>query len=108
MNRDRSEYNGGSPSSDGDDHEVDLTGEFEIVYTPPAWYAQSTQGGSSGGGQDAGQTSPPPPTGPPVGTPNGPPGVPAQGPPGTPAPAQPQNFGVPSQQPAQPSQPTPA
>ncbi|MDF3149377.1 SCO5717 family growth-regulating ATPase, partial [Streptomyces sp. T21Q-yed] len=51
MNRDRSEYNGGSPSSDGDDHEVDLTGEFEIVYTPPAWYAQSTQSGSTTGGQ---------------------------------------------------------
>ena len=63
MNRDRSEYNGGSPSSDGDDHEVDLTGEFEIVYTPPAWYAQST-GTAGGAAQET--PSPPPPTGPPV------------------------------------------
>ncbi|MGV9248624.1 SCO5717 family growth-regulating ATPase [Streptomyces sp. NPDC003710] len=78
MNSDRSEYNGGSPSSDGDDQEVDLTGEFEIVYTPPAWYAQSTQGGSAAGGQrDAGQAPPPPPPGPPVGSPTGPPGAPA-------------------------------
>ncbi|MGV9566455.1 SCO5717 family growth-regulating ATPase [Streptomyces sp. NPDC003480] len=78
MNSDRSEYNGGSPSSDGDDQEVDLTGEFEIVYTPPAWYAQSTQGGSPAGGpRDPDQAAPPPP-GPPVapavGLPTGPPG----------------------------------
>ncbi|GGZ39434.1 SCO5717 family growth-regulating ATPase [Streptomyces poonensis] len=108
MNRDRSEYNGGSPSSDGDDHEADLTGEFEIVYTPPAWYAQGTQGDAAAGGtqQDAGQTSPPPPTGQPVGPPTGPPAAPApQAPaPYTPAPAQPQAQGAPSQ----PAQGTPA
>ncbi|MET9971055.1 SCO5717 family growth-regulating ATPase, partial [Streptomyces sp. NPDC006356] len=80
VNRDRSEYNGGSPSSDGDDHEVDLTGEFEIVYTPPAWYAQSTQSGSpSGEQQDGGRPTPPPPTGSPVGSPTGPPGAAPQG-----------------------------
>ncbi|MFJ8363670.1 SCO5717 family growth-regulating ATPase [Streptomyces sp. NPDC093984] len=113
MNSDRSEYNGGSPSSDGDDQDVDLTGEFEIVYTPPAWYAQSTQGGSTAGGQgDAGPTAPPPPPGPPVGPPTGPPGGPApqapapQAPapqppaPQATAPAQPYAQGVP-QQPAQ-------
>ncbi|WP_322726236.1 SCO5717 family growth-regulating ATPase, partial [Streptomyces spongiae] len=85
MSRDRSEYNGGSPSSDGDEPEVDLTGEFEIVYTPPAWYAQSTQSGSgSGGQQDAGQ-APQPPAGPPAGSPPGPP----NGPPGVSAPRPP-------------------
>ena len=112
MNRDRSEYNGGSPSSDGDDHEVDLTGEFEIVYEPPAWYAQSTQGGSpSGGQQDGGRQSPPPPSGPPIGAPTGPPGVTPQRPaPPAPAPAQPPAQAAPQQpvQPAQPSQPAPA
>ncbi|MFF4212679.1 SCO5717 family growth-regulating ATPase [Streptomyces sp. NPDC001796] len=113
MNSDRSEYNGGSPSSDGDDQDVDLTGEFEIVYTPPAWYAQSTQGGSAAGVQrDAGPAAPPPPPGPPVGPPTGPPGGPApqaptpqapapQAPaPQAPAAAQPYAQGVP-QQPAQ-------
>ncbi|MGW2571222.1 SCO5717 family growth-regulating ATPase [Streptomyces sp. NPDC001537] len=107
MNRDRSEYNGGSPSSDGDDHEVDLTGEFEIVYEPPAWYAQSTQGGSSSGGQqDGGRQSPPPPSGPPIGAPTGPPGVTPQRPaPPAPAPAQ-QPAQTAPQQPAPPSQPT--
>ncbi|MDT0465734.1 SCO5717 family growth-regulating ATPase [Streptomyces gibsoniae] len=85
MNSDRSEYNGGSPSSDGDDQEVDLTGEFEIVYTPPAWYAQSTQGGSPAGGpRDVGQAPPPPspgpPVGPAVGVPTGPPGGPGPAP----------------------------
>ncbi|MGR6973064.1 SCO5717 family growth-regulating ATPase [Streptomyces cynarae] len=113
MNSDRSEYNGGSPSSDGDDQDVDLTGEFEIVYTPPAWYAQSTQGGSTAGGQrDPGPAAPPPPPGPPVGPPTGPPGGPApQAPapqppaPQAPAPqatasAQPYAQGAP-QQPAQ-------
>ncbi|MEV6027937.1 SCO5717 family growth-regulating ATPase [Streptomyces sp. NPDC052036] len=84
MNSDRSEYNGGSPSSDGDDQEVDLTGEFEIVYTPPAWYAQSTQGSSPAGGpRDAAQAPPPPSPGPPVGPAVG---MPA-GPPGGPGPA---------------------
>ena len=108
MNRDRSEYNGGSPSSDGDDHEVDLTGEFEIVYTPPAWYAQSTQGGSSPSGQPE-PPAPPPPTGTPIGTPTGPPGVPAgpgpapaQGTPAAPqqgqTPQTPGGYGFPQQQ----------
>ncbi|MFF4504189.1 SCO5717 family growth-regulating ATPase [Streptomyces sp. NPDC001401] len=111
MNRDRSEYNGGSPSSDGDDHEVDLTGEFEIVYEPPAWYAQSTQGGSSSGGQQNAPASPPPPSGPPIGAPTGPPGVTPQRPaPPAPAPVQPPAQAAPQQpaQPSQPAQPAPA
>ncbi|MEU6578332.1 SCO5717 family growth-regulating ATPase [Streptomyces sp. NPDC046805] len=110
MNSDRSEYNGGSPSADGDDHDVDLTGEFEIVYTPPAWYAQSTQSGSgtqggsdspADGQRDAGQASPPPapapPTGPPLGSPVGPPGGAAPPAPQPPAPQPP----APAQPPAQ-------
>ncbi|MEU4655636.1 SCO5717 family growth-regulating ATPase [Streptomyces sp. NPDC023723] len=101
MNRDRSEYNGGSPSSDGDDHDVDLTGEFEIVYTPPAWYAQSTQSGSPADAQQPSAPPPPPPAaGPPVGPPSGPPGGPA---PQGPRPVRPPAPGAP-QQPAQPPQ----
>ncbi|MDG4866104.1 SCO5717 family growth-regulating ATPase, partial [Streptomyces sp. T-3] len=73
MNRDRSEYRGGQ-SPDGDDRELDLTGEFEIVYEPPAWYDQSSQGGS--GQWDTGQASAPPPTGPPLGPPGGTPQAP--------------------------------
>ncbi|MBT2413112.1 MinD/ParA family protein [Streptomyces sp. ISL-12] len=105
MNRDRSEYNGGSPSSDGDDHDVDLTGEFEIVYTPPAWYAQSTQSGSPAEAQRPSAPTPPPPSaGPPVGPPNGPPGGPA---PQGARPAQPQAPGAPHQ-PARQQQPAQA
>ncbi|GAA2967649.1 SCO5717 family growth-regulating ATPase [Streptomyces enissocaesilis] len=100
MNRDRSEYDGGGQSSDGDDRELDLTGEFEIVYEPPAWYDQSARGGSAQGGQGgAGQASPPPPAGPPLGPAGGPAqqGLPA---PQVPAQAQPYaqgGYGFPPQ-----------
>ncbi|MDQ0993382.1 SCO5717 family growth-regulating ATPase [Streptomyces sp. V3I7] len=94
MNSDRSEYNGGSPSSDGDEHDVDLTGEFEIVYTPPAWYAQSTKSGSSATGEsDAGPPAAPAPPAPAPQQP-GPPY--AQGAPGQNPPA-PGGYGFPQQ-----------
>ncbi|MFC9183629.1 SCO5717 family growth-regulating ATPase [Streptomyces globisporus] len=67
MNGDRDEIRGGwdlpvDESSDADPAE--MTGEFTIDYTPPAWYTQNAAGDSSGG---AGSHLAPPP--PPVGAP---------------------------------------
>ncbi|MFG3403945.1 SCO5717 family growth-regulating ATPase [Streptomyces sp. NPDC048142] len=71
MNGDRDEIRGGwdlpvDESSDADPAE--MTGEFTIDYTPPAWYTQNAAGDSSGG---AGShlAPPPPPAGPPVSAP---------------------------------------
>ncbi|MEU1215992.1 SCO5717 family growth-regulating ATPase [Streptomyces sp. NPDC005790] len=77
MNGDRDEINGGwntpvDESSDADPAE--MTGEFTIDYTPPAWYTQSAPGDSSGG---AGSHLAPPP--PPQGAPVPVPGLPASG-----------------------------
>ncbi|WP_406302725.1 SCO5717 family growth-regulating ATPase [Streptomyces sp. NBC_00885] len=74
MNGDRDEIHGGwnIPVDDQSDAEpAELTGEFTIDYTPPAWYTQNA-GDTSGGG--AGQTPPPPP---PNGAPVAVPGLPA-------------------------------
>ncbi|MFH9396560.1 SCO5717 family growth-regulating ATPase [Streptomyces sp. NPDC017556] len=67
MNGDRDEIRGGwdmpvDESSDADPAE--MTGEFTIDYTPPAWYTQNAAGDASGG---AGSHLAPPP--PPVGAP---------------------------------------
>lgn len=71
MNGDRDEIRGGwntpvDESSDADPAE--MTGEFTIDYTPPAWYTQNAAGDSSGG---AGShlAPPPPPNGAPVSVP---------------------------------------
>lgn len=43
MNGDRNERRGGTwdvPTDDQSDAEPELTGEFTIDYTPPAWYTQ--------------------------------------------------------------------
>ncbi|MET9209236.1 SCO5717 family growth-regulating ATPase [Streptomyces bacillaris] len=71
MNSDRDEIRGGwntpvDESSDADPAE--MTGEFTIDYTPPAWYTQNAAGDSSGG---AGShlAPPPPPHGAPVSVP---------------------------------------
>lgn len=71
MNGDRDEISGGwntpvDESSDADPAE--MTGEFTIDYTPPAWYTQNAPGDSSGG---AGShlAPPPPPQGPPLSVP---------------------------------------
>ncbi|MEU9359456.1 SCO5717 family growth-regulating ATPase [Streptomyces sp. NPDC048301] len=76
MNGDRDEISGGwntpvDESSDADPAE--MTGEFTIDYTPPAWYTQNATGDSSGG---AGThlAPPPPPQGAPLSVPG--PGVP--------------------------------
>jgi hypothetical protein len=52
VNGDRDEIRGGwntpvDESSDADPAE--MTGEFTIDYTPPAWYTQNASGDSSGG-----------------------------------------------------------
>lgn len=74
MNGDRDETRGGwnvPPVDDQSDAEPELTGEFTIDYTPPAWYTQNAPGSTSG--SDAPGTSaaasPPPPAGTPVAVP---------------------------------------
>ncbi|MFE7112841.1 SCO5717 family growth-regulating ATPase [Streptomyces sp. NPDC057575] len=67
MNGDRDEIRGGwnKPVDESSDAEpAEMTGEFTIDYTPPAWYTQNAPGDSSG---DAGTHLAPPP--PPSGTP---------------------------------------
>ncbi|MFE6666956.1 SCO5717 family growth-regulating ATPase [Streptomyces sp. NPDC057697] len=71
MNGDRDEIRGGwnKPVDESSDAEpAEMTGEFTIDYTPPAWYTQNAPGDSSGG---AGThlAPPPPPTGAPLSMP---------------------------------------
>ncbi|MFJ4824318.1 SCO5717 family growth-regulating ATPase [Streptomyces bacillaris] len=108
MNSDRDEIRGGwntpvDESSDADPAE--MTGEFTIDYTPPAWYTQNAAGDSSGGAGS--HLAPPPPHGAPV-------SVPAQPSPGgfdpnwAPAPPAPPTSSapdVPSVPPAAPAAP---
>lgn len=77
MNGDRDEIRGGwsRPVDESSDAEpAEMTGEFTIDYTPPAWYTQNASGDSSGG---AGTHLAPPP--PPSGAPMSVPGLPAGG-----------------------------
>ncbi|MFD9605351.1 SCO5717 family growth-regulating ATPase [Streptomyces sp. NPDC059970] len=71
MNGDRDEIRGGwnKPVDESSDAEpAEMTGEFTIDYTPPAWYTQNAPGDSSGG---AGShlAPPPPPNGAPLSVP---------------------------------------
>lgn len=71
MNGDRDEIRGGwnKPVDESSDAEpAEMTGEFTIDYTPPAWYTQNAPGDSSGG---AGThlAPPPPPNGAPLSVP---------------------------------------
>ncbi|MEW2086067.1 SCO5717 family growth-regulating ATPase [Streptomyces sp. NPDC005283] len=78
MNGDRDEIHGGwnIPVDDQSDAEpAELTGEFTIDYTPPAWYTQNAAGDTSGGGAGRQGLTPPPP--PPNGAPVAVPGLPA-------------------------------
>ncbi|MET9670728.1 SCO5717 family growth-regulating ATPase [Streptomyces sp. NPDC006475] len=80
MNSDRDEIRGGwdLPADESDAEPAELTGEFTIDYTPPAWYTQNASSDSSGanaGQQGQGGTPPPQPTGAPVAMP----GAPASG-----------------------------
>ncbi|MER5888798.1 SCO5717 family growth-regulating ATPase [Streptomyces sp. NPDC001941] len=70
MNSDRGEIRGGwnqPPVDDQSDADpADVTGEFTIDYTPPAWYTQNAPGGAGTGaapGASGGFTPPPPPQG---------------------------------------------
>lgn len=77
MNGDRDEMRGGwdTPVDESSDAEpAEMTGEFTIDYTPPAWYTQNAPGDSSGGA-GAHLAPPPPPSGAPVSAP----GLPADG-----------------------------
>ncbi|MFF4084326.1 SCO5717 family growth-regulating ATPase [Streptomyces sp. NPDC001777] len=70
MNGDRDEMRGGwnKPVDESSDAEpVEMTGEFTIDYTPPAWYTQNSPGDSSGGAGT--HLAPPPPTGAPLSVP---------------------------------------
>ncbi|UZI28340.1 SCO5717 family growth-regulating ATPase [Streptomyces sp. VB1] len=72
MNGDRDEIRGGwdipvDESSDADPAE--MTGEFTIDYTPPAWYTQNAAGDASGGA-DSHLAPPPPPVGAPLSSPD--------------------------------------
>ncbi|MFF9475168.1 SCO5717 family growth-regulating ATPase [Streptomyces roseolus] len=70
MNGDRDEIRGGwdVPADESDADPAEMTGEFTIDYTPPAWYTQSAPGGSGSVG-----ATPPPPTGAPLPVPGTPP-----------------------------------
>ncbi|MFE9861152.1 SCO5717 family growth-regulating ATPase [Streptomyces sp. NPDC005506] len=77
MNGDRDEIREGwsRPVDESSDAEpAEMTGEFTIDYTPPAWYTQNASGDSSGG---AGSHLAPPP--PPNGAPVSVPGLPSGG-----------------------------
>ncbi|MET8329381.1 SCO5717 family growth-regulating ATPase [Streptomyces sp. NPDC005181] len=107
MNGDRDEIREGwsRPVDESSDAEpAEMTGEFTIDYTPPAWYTQNASGDSSGG---AGSHLAPPP--PPNGAPVSVPGLPAGGgfePTWTPAPPAPAPAPAPAP-PAAPVEPTP-
>ncbi|MFI6086110.1 SCO5717 family growth-regulating ATPase [Streptomyces sp. NPDC051217] len=74
MNGDRDEIRGdwNNPVDDQSDAEpAEMTGEFTIDYTPPAWYTQNASGDTSGdgAGQPSSTPGPPPPNGAPVAVP---------------------------------------
>ncbi|WP_446042339.1 SCO5717 family growth-regulating ATPase, partial [Streptomyces sp. SID1121] len=61
MNGDRDEIRGGwdrPPVDDQSDAEPEVTGEFTIDYTPPAWYTQNAPGDTAGGAATAGPPAP--------------------------------------------------
>ncbi|MFD9975549.1 SCO5717 family growth-regulating ATPase [Streptomyces sp. NPDC059017] len=108
MNGDRDEIREGwsTPVDDQSDAEPsEMTGEFTIDYTPPAWYTQNASGNTAGGSPAQGAT-PPPPSGAPVAVPGLPPGsgFEPNWPPVAPAPAHHQ-APVPPYEPAPGSEP---
>ncbi|MEU0085793.1 SCO5717 family growth-regulating ATPase [Streptomyces sp. NPDC006274] len=109
MNGDRDDIHGGwnIPVDESDAEPAEMTGEFTIDYTPPAWYTQNASGDTSGAGSGQAPT-PPPPQGAPVAVP----GLPAGS--GyepnwaaTPAPSAPPASAPPASAPA-PSAPAPS
>ncbi|MGW0775027.1 SCO5717 family growth-regulating ATPase [Streptomyces sp. NPDC002835] len=107
MNGDRDDIHGGwnIPVDESDAEPAEMTGEFTIDYTPPAWYTQNASGDTSGGGSGQAPTPPPPPQGAPVAVPGLPSGsgyepnwaaTPAPSAPQEPAPASPPVVPAPS------------
>lgn len=82
MNGDRDEIRGGwntPPVDDQSDADAaEMTGEFTIDYTPPAWYTQNAadSGTAAGAGTAAAPGATPPPPPPPSGQPIAVPGLP--------------------------------
>ncbi|MYU36645.1 AAA family ATPase [Streptomyces sp. SID8358] len=121
MNGDRDEIRGGwnTPVDESSDAEpAEMTGEFTIDYTPPAWYTQNASGDSSGGAGSP-LAPPPPPQGPPLAVPGLPagggfqpgwsPSAPEASEPSTPEPpAVPPTAATPATPPASPGPVTPA
>ncbi|MCF3169355.1 AAA family ATPase, partial [Streptomyces violaceoruber] len=109
MNGDRDEIRGGwdlpvDESSDADPAE--MTGEFTIDYTPPAWYTQNAAGDSSGG-EGSHLAPPPPPVGAPLASPELPPTPGGFDPSWAPAPPSPPAPSPPAPSPPAPSSPAP-
>ncbi|HEY9374964.1 SCO5717 family growth-regulating ATPase, partial [Streptomyces sp.] len=84
MNGDRDEIRAGwntPPDGQSDAEPAEMSGEFTIDYTPPAWYTQNASGDASAAGAgaapEAGGMTPPPPA--PSGAPVATPGLPAGG-----------------------------
>ncbi|WP_434597273.1 SCO5717 family growth-regulating ATPase [Streptomyces sp. A5-4] len=81
MNGERNENRGGwtTPADDQSDAEPEMTGEFTIDYTPPAWYTQNAAGSAGSAASTpsapAPQSATPPPP-PPAGSPIAVPGLP--------------------------------
>jgi MinD-like ATPase involved in chromosome partitioning or flagellar assembly len=61
-----------------DERDADLTGEFSIDFTPPAWYMQES-GGSDSGPPSSGSSAAPPPSPAPAAPPEAGPATPAGG-----------------------------
>ncbi|MFH8932048.1 SCO5717 family growth-regulating ATPase [Streptomyces pristinaespiralis] len=124
MNGDRDDIHGGwnIPVDESDAEPAELTGEFTIDYTPPAWYTQNASGDTSGGSAGAQASPPPPPQGAPVAVPGLPAGsgyepnwsqtppAPAQqeSAPQEPAPVAPPAVPAPAPVPVPPAVPAPA
>jgi MinD-like ATPase involved in chromosome partitioning or flagellar assembly len=112
VNGDRDEIHGGwnIPVDDQSDADpAELTGEFTIDYTPPAWYTQNASGDTSGGGSGQQGHTPPPP--PPNGAPVAVPGLPTDSgfePNWAPAPPPPAQVQAPAPTPAPSHIPAPA
>ncbi|WP_277037690.1 SCO5717 family growth-regulating ATPase [Actinacidiphila oryziradicis] len=74
MSSDQDDIRAGGAAPDGDQSDAELTGEFQIDYSPPSWYtdqAASSGAASASAASDASSTpatapGPPPPVGPPV------------------------------------------
>ncbi|MGA5424177.1 SCO5717 family growth-regulating ATPase [Streptomyces lavendulocolor] len=113
MNGDRDDIHGGwsIPVEESDADPAEMTGEFTIDYTPPAWYTQNAGDTSSGGGAPAAPAATPPVTPPPPPQGAAPVAVPGLAEPRGGTPEQGWNVGTPAPAPfpvaAAPAEPAP-